>query len=56
MQIGVPELLIVLAVVIIVCGPSRIAAVSQALAESIRKFRQLLRDRTNAAAKKEHSS
>ncbi|GAB4189828.1 MAG: hypothetical protein OHK0022_02290 [Roseiflexaceae bacterium] len=45
MHIGLPELLIALAVVIILCGPARVAGVGRALAESLRGLLRALRGR-----------
>jgi sec-independent protein translocase protein TatA len=42
--IGVPELLIVLVIVIILFGPSRLAGAGKALGETIRSFRHALHD------------
>ena len=41
--IGVPELLILLVIIIIVFGPSRLAGAGKALGEAIRGFRRELR-------------
>ena len=38
-DIGLPELLIILAIMLIVFGPGRIAGLGKALGESIRAFR-----------------
>ena len=38
-DIGIPELLIILAIVIVVFGPSRIAGVGKSLGQAIRAFR-----------------
>jgi len=43
-DIGVPELLIILAIAIILFGPSRIGGVGKSLGEAIRNFRQAVRD------------
>lgn len=45
MQIGLPELLIALAVVIILCGPARVAGVGRALAETLGGLLRALRGR-----------
>jgi sec-independent protein translocase protein TatA len=42
--IGVPELLIILAIVIVLFGASRLAGIGQALGSSIREFRRSVRD------------
>ena len=44
MDIGVPELLIILALAIIVFGPARISGIGKSLGEAIRSFRQAARD------------
>lgn len=41
--IGVPELLIVLVIIIILFGPSRLAGAGKALGEAISSFRRELR-------------
>lgn len=38
-DIGVPELLIILAIVIVVFGPARLAGVGRSLGQAIRAFR-----------------
>ncbi len=44
-HIGLPELLIALAVVIILCGPARVAGVGRALAETLGGLLRALRGR-----------
>ena len=46
-DIGFPELLILLAIIIILFGPSRLAGAGKALGEAIRGFRHELRDETS---------
>lgn len=41
---GVPELLIILAIVIVLFGASRLAGIGKALGTGIRDFRQQVRD------------
>jgi sec-independent protein translocase protein TatA len=43
-DIGVPELLIILAIAIVLFGPSRIGGIGKSLGEAIRNFRQAVRD------------
>jgi sec-independent protein translocase protein TatA len=43
-DIGIPELLIILVIIIILFGPSRLAGAGKALGEAIRGFRHELRD------------
>ena len=43
-DIGVPELLILLVIIIILFGPARLAGAGKALGEAIRGFRRELRD------------
>ena len=43
-DIGVPELLIILAIAIVLFGPSRIGGIGKSLGEAIRSFRQAVRD------------
>jgi sec-independent protein translocase protein TatA len=49
MDIGVPELLIILAIAIIVFGPARIGGIGKSLGEAIRSFRQATRDEDDRA-------
>ena len=49
-DIGVPELLIILAIAIVLFGPARIAGVGQSLGQAIRSFRHEVRDETQRAA------
>jgi len=43
-DIGVPELLIILVIIIILFGPARLAGAGKALGESIRAFRREVRE------------
>jgi sec-independent protein translocase protein TatA len=43
-DIGAPELLILLVIIIILFGPSRLAGAGKALGEAIHSFRRELRD------------
>ncbi|NNJ12616.1 twin-arginine translocase TatA/TatE family subunit [Chloroflexales bacterium ZM16-3] len=43
-DIGVPELLIILAIIMVVIGPGKLAGLGSALGRSIRELRQGLRD------------
>jgi sec-independent protein translocase protein TatA len=43
-DIGIPELLIILAIIMIVFGPSRLLGLSRALGESIRELRTGIRE------------
>lgn len=52
-DIGVPELLILLAIVIVLFGPARIAGVGQSLGQAIRSFRNEVRDDTQEAERSE---
>ena len=45
-DIGIPELLIVLAILLIVFGPSRLSGLGRALGQNIREFRNGVRDET----------
>ena len=49
-EIGFPELLILLAIIIILIGPSRLAGAGKALGEAIRGFRHELRDEATGPA------
>jgi sec-independent protein translocase protein TatA len=44
MELGAPELLIILFVVLLLFGPSRIASLGRELGSSIRQFRQGLEE------------
>jgi sec-independent protein translocase protein TatA len=54
-DIGVPELLIILAIAIILFGPARIGNVGKSLGEAIRGFRQAGRDDQPMPANEEQS-
>ena len=49
-EIGFPELLILLAIIIILFGPSRLAGAGKALGEAIRGFRHELHDEASRPA------
>jgi sec-independent protein translocase protein TatA len=49
-DIGVPELLIILAIAIVLFGPSRIGGVGKSLGEAIRNLRQAVRNDEPTAA------
>lgn len=53
MNLGVPELLIVLVIVLLLFGASRISGVGSALGSSIREFKNAVRDDETAEAKDE---
>ena len=53
-DIGFPELLILLAIIIILFGPSRLAGAGKALGEAIRGFRHELRDEATRPAGEEN--
>ncbi len=46
LDVGVPELLIILAIILVVFGPGRLAGLGQALGQTIRGFRQAVQDET----------
>lgn len=52
-DIGVPELLIILAIAIVLFGPARIGGVGKSLGEAIRSFRQAVRDEQSAAGEEQ---
>ncbi len=59
-DIGIPELLIILAILLIVFGPSRLSGLGRALGQNIREFRSGVRDETQktelpAADQTEHN-
>lgn len=43
-ELGVPELIIILAIVIVLFGPGRLAGIGRTLGHSIREFRHSIRD------------
>ena len=49
-DIGVPELLIILAIAIVLFGPARIGGVGKSLGEAIRGFRAAIRDEQRTPA------
>lgn len=51
MNLGVPELLIILVIVLLLFGASRIKGVAGALGGSIKEFRNSVRDDNATAAK-----
>jgi sec-independent protein translocase protein TatA len=52
-DIGIPELLILLAIAIVVFGPARIGGIGKSLGEAIRGFRQAVRDQDRRASEVE---
>ncbi len=48
--LGVPELLIILVIVIVLFGASRLAGIGSAMGSSIREFRRSVRDDDEAAS------
>jgi sec-independent protein translocase protein TatA len=52
-SLGVPELLIVLVIVLLLFGASRITGVASALGGSIKAFRQSVRDEDKTVTKTE---
>ena len=56
MDIGVPELLIILAIVIVLFGPSRLSGLGRSLGQGIREFRQSVRGQECPAAEAAPSS
>ena len=56
--LGVPELLIILVIVIVLFGASRLAGIGGAMGSSIREFRRSVKDeeKANAAARAEEVS
>jgi len=51
-KIGIPELLIILAVALLIFGPSKIADLGKGLGEGIRNFKSAVSDGKNDAEKK----
>ena len=52
-DIGVPELLIILAIAIVVFGPARLAGVGRSLGQAIRSFRSAARDEGESSSTSE---
>ena len=50
MNLGVPELLIILVIVILLFGASRIRGIAGALGGSIKDFRKAVRDESDASS------
>jgi len=50
MDIGVPELLIILAILIILFGPAKLAGVGRSLGAAIRNFRHELHDDSDVSS------
>ena len=48
--LGVPELLIILSIVVVLFGASRLAGVGNALGTTVREFRRSVRDEPSTAA------
>lgn len=48
MDIGIPELFIILVIVILIFGPGRIAKLSREVGTGIRQFREGLEDKSNS--------
>jgi sec-independent protein translocase protein TatA len=48
-DIGIPELLIILAIILVLFGPHRLAGLGAALGRGIREFRASLRDDADAS-------
>lgn len=53
MQLGVPELLIILVIILLLFGASRITGVASALGGSIKAFRKAVKDEDANAPKAE---
>lgn len=45
-ELGIPELLIILAILLVLFGPSRLAGLGRTLGQGIREFRTSMRDET----------
>lgn len=43
-ELGIPELLIILAILLVLFGPSRLAGLGRTLGQGIREFRTSMRD------------
>ena len=54
-DIGIPELLILLAIAIVLFGPARIGSIGKSIGEAIRGFRQAVRDEQRAPASQEQT-
>lgn len=44
-ELGIPELLIILAIILLVCGPGRVLDMASGLGQAIRAFRRSIRDK-----------
>ena len=51
-DIGIPELLIILAILIVLFGPARIGSVGKSLGEALRSFRREVRDDTQSSSER----
>lgn len=56
MDIGPPELIIILVIVLLIFGPGRIATLGRELGESIRQFRQGMETRKESEKTEEKQS
>lgn len=54
-DIGVPELLIILAIALAIFGPGRIAGLGKALGTSIKEFRNSMQDGDTGTAEEQRS-
>lgn len=51
MEVGIPELVVILVIVILIFGPGRIAKLSRELGTGIRQFRQGLEENSETNGK-----
>lgn len=56
MNLGVPELIIILVIVVLLFGASRISGVGSALGSSIREFKKAMRDDEAADTQNPHEA
>ena len=54
LDIGTPELLIVLVIVLLIFGPGRLAGVGAALGQAIREFRQGVQEAREERSERSH--
>jgi sec-independent protein translocase protein TatA len=51
-KIGIPELLVILAIALLIFGPGKVADLGKGLGEGIRNFKSAMKDGESGAAEK----